>query len=50
MKYEIKRYKKWYDEVNRYYKCDFSEMMEIIESNGIEFLYDLMRYFETIED
>ena len=40
------RYQKWYNEVSKYFNVAFDEMMEIIEENGYEYLYDLMKYFE----
>ena len=40
------RYQKWYNEVSKYFNVAFNEMMEVIEDNGYEYLYDLMKYFE----
>ena len=48
--YDMKRYEKWYNEVKKYFNYEFSEVMEIIEANGFEYLYDLMKYFEEVED
>ena len=42
----MSRYQKWYNEVSKYFNIGYAEMIEIIEENGYEYLYYLMKYFE----